>query len=120
MENKGADCVFCRIIAGEIPARILLETSDFVVFHDINPKAPVHVLIVPRKHITNVNLIDSSDLSTFGHVFEVIKKAAKKMNVEQAYQIRVNNGEDAGQIVPHLHFHLMGGWKSKQKDSENL
>lgn len=101
-------CLFCKIVSGEIPARIVWENNDLVAFDDINPQAPVHTLIVPRKHFTNLNDdIPPSDLAAiFGAVSEV---ARVKGVADSGYRVIVNNGTDATQTVGHLHIHVIGG-----------
>lgn len=115
MKDKDKDCVFCKIIAGELPAKMVYEDDDFVVFDDIHPQTPVHMLVVPRKHIERVMSIESSDIEKMGRVFEIVAKVAKKTGIEDAFWLRVNNGADAGQVVDHLHFHVMGGFSKKEK-----
>lgn len=105
------DCLFCKIIKGEIPSKIIYHDKDVVVFHDINPKAPVHVLIVPVRHIESLKNIKDNDALLLGRLMLVIREIAKKMNIDTSgFKIVANNGIGAGQIVPHLHFHLLGGW----------
>ena len=110
------NCIFCKIIAGNLESKLVFESDNFVVFEDINPKAPVHVLVVPRNHIANVNDINEHDQEIMGTVFEVIQTVAKKMSIAEAYQLKVNNGAGAGQVVDHLHIHLLGGWAERQQD----
>lgn len=105
------DCVFCKIISGQIPAKILYENSDLLAFNDINPQAPVHILIVPKKHIPDIDAIEKTDKELFGEVLAVAKELAKKNNLKSGYRVVVNCGSDAGQSVEHLHFHLLGGRK---------
>lgn len=104
------DCIFCAIVAGEIPGDIVYEDDDVVAFKDINPKAPVHVLIVPRRHIRSVNDITDADAELVGHIFVVARKIAEETGiVETGYRIVSNNGPEGGQEVDHLHIHVMGG-----------
>ena len=104
------DCIFCAIVAGEIPSDIVYEDKDVVAFKDINPKAPVHVLVVPRRHIPSVNDITDADAELIGHIFVVARKIAEETGIaETGYRIVSNNGPEGGQEVDHLHIHVMGG-----------
>ncbi len=104
------DCLFDKIIAGEIPADVVYEDEWVVAFKDINPKAPVHVLIVPRRHIESINDLNEEDASLMGRVFLAAKEIARQTGTsESGYRIVVNTGPDGGQEVPHIHFHLLGG-----------
>jgi histidine triad (HIT) family protein len=106
------DCIFCKIIDKKIPADFVFENESFVVFKDIKPKAPLHFLIVPKKHIVSVNEIEKEDKEVLGEIFFVAKDVAKNMGVDKnGYKLSVNIGEGGGQEVPHLHLHLLGGWK---------
>jgi len=104
------DCLFCKIIAGEIPASIIHEDSQLVVFRDIDPQAPQHFLIVPRKHIATTLDLTIDDNGLVGHIYQVAGKLARDLGfAEQGFRV-VNNCNDAGgQTVWHLHFHLLGG-----------
>lgn len=105
-----SNCLFCRILAGEIPAKIAYEDTDVVAFHDINPQAPLHVLIIPRKHIASINNIAPDDAALVGKLFLAAKKiAAEAGYVENGYRVVMNCGEDAGQTVFHIHLHLLAG-----------
>jgi len=104
------DCIFCRIANGEIPSDKLYEDDQLVAFRDINPQAPVHVLIVPKRHIQSVNGLKDGDAKLLGHMFETARNIATALGVSgSGYRIVVNTGENGGQTVPHLHFHLLGG-----------
>ena len=104
------DCIFCKIINKEIKSEIVYEDDIVVVFKDINPQAPLHLLIVPKKHLKNVNEIETGDKGLIGHVFVVAKEIAKKFNVDKdGYRIVVNTGKLAGQAVFHIHFHFLAG-----------
>ena len=108
------DCIFCNIISGKVPAEMIYQDDEVVAFADINPKAPVHILIVPRKHITSVNEIEEEDQGMLGQLFVVARKVAQLQEVAQTgYKLVVNTGPDAGQIVDHLHVHLLGGGSVK-------
>jgi histidine triad (HIT) family protein len=107
-----SDCVFCKIIKGKIPTKFLYQDEEVVVFRDINPKAPVHILIVPKKHIEKLQLVSDNEKDLLGQMLLVAQKIAEGEKIaESGYKIVVNCGEGAGQIVPHLHIHLLGGWK---------
>ena len=106
----GQDCIFCKIIAGEIPSKQVYQDDRVTVFHDINPVAPVHVLIVPNEHIPSVNAAEEAHEALLGHMFTVARKVAAELGVaESGYRLIVNTGPDAGQVVFHLHMHLLGG-----------
>lgn len=99
------DCIFCKIIKGQKEADIIYSDEDFIVFKDINPKAPVHLLIVSKKHIKDLNSLKDQDLA--GKILLLAKKIAKKQKISQGYKVLCNVGRKGGQIVDHLHFHLM-------------
>lgn len=106
------DCIFCKIIAGEIPSRSPYEDEQVYAFHDIKPMAPVHVLIVPKQHIASVNEVTAENSAVIGHAFEVAAKLACDLGIaDSGYRVVSNCGADAGQTVSHLHFHLLGGKK---------
>jgi histidine triad (HIT) family protein len=102
------DCIFCKIVAGEIPANIVYQNDDVIAFDDISPQAPVHTLIIPRAHFRD--MADGVDPSTFAAVFSAVPKVAQIKGVtDSGYRVIVNNGPDARQLVDHLHVHVMGG-----------
>ncbi len=102
------DCIFCKIIKGEIPCDKIYEDEKMIAFKDINPKAPVHVLFVPKEHIPTVN--DIKDFSIVSDIYKVIQKIAKEMNIaESGYRIVTNCQVEGGQEVFHLHLHMLGG-----------
>ena len=104
------DCLFCRIIAGEIPSDKVYEDEDLFAFRDIDPKAPTQILVIPKKHIQSVNEIDQNNADLISKAYLVLKKLAEEEGVaESGYRIVVNTNEDGGQSVGHLHFHLLGG-----------
>lgn len=106
------DCIFCKIIKGEIPSEKVFENENVIAFKDISPAAPVHILIIPRKHISSINDIEDDDVNIIGEVFLAAKEIAKKLGiVEDGYRVVSNCGEKAGQTVMHLHYHLIGGRK---------
>lgn len=100
------DCIFCKIIAGEIPSEKVFENENVFAFLDINPKAKVHVLIVPKKHIESVKHLKEDDVQIAGELFLAAKKIAEEKSLE-GYKLIVNVGRDGGQIVDHLHLHLV-------------
>jgi histidine triad (HIT) family protein len=105
-----ADCIFCRIVRGEIDAEVVYEEDDVLAFEDINSKAPVHVLVIPRQHVANLEEIGALSDTVVKRLFEVASTVAGKLGVtDGGYAVRINNGRDAGQEVFHLHLHVMGG-----------
>ena len=102
------DCIFCKIIKGEIPSSKVFEDEKMVAFNDINPKARVHILIVPKKHIESVKQLEENDKELAGELFLVAKKIAEENNL-QGYKLVVNVGREGGQLVDHLHVHLLSG-----------
>jgi histidine triad (HIT) family protein len=101
--------IFEKIIAREIPAKIIWEDDDAVAFHDVNPQAPIHVLIVPKKVIARLNDASESDSKVLGKLLLVARDLAKKLGIENSgYRVVINSGPDAGESVPHLHVHLLG------------
>jgi len=105
-----SDCIFCKIANKEIPSEILYEDDQILAFKDINPIAPVHLLVIPKKHIISVNDIVDEDTEVIGNIFIVIKKLAQQQGIaESGYRVITNIGRDGGQEVKHLHFHLIGG-----------
>ena len=107
-------CLFCEIINGNIPGNKVYEDETIYAFKDINPVAPVHVLIVPKVHIDSVNALDSENVKYVAHIFEKIPEIARSQGIE-SYRIINNCGKDAGQSVMHLHFHLIGGMELGEK-----
>jgi histidine triad (HIT) family protein len=102
--------IFEKIAAGQIPAKIIHEAEDFIAFHDVNPQAPVHVLIVPRKCIPRLATAEAGHADLLGRMLLATREIAAKLGVlESGYRIVINNGRDAGESVPHLHIHLLGG-----------
>lgn len=109
------DCIFCKIIAGEIPSSKVYEDELCYAFNDINPQAPVHVLVVPKQHIANANEIDATNSAVIAHIFEVIPKIAASVGLTNGYRIVNCCGADGGQTVFHLHFHILGGKSLSEK-----
>ena len=108
-EEKMSDCLFCRIIAGEIPSTKVYEDEQVFTFRDINPQAPTHILVVPKAHISDCNGVNGENSAVVAHIFEVIPKIAAAENLTGGYRVVSNCGADAGQTVQHLHFHILGG-----------
>lgn len=102
------DCLFCKIAAGEIPSNKVYEDDKLLAFYDIEPKAPVHVLIIPKTHLAGVRDVTADNSAAVAHIFATIPQIAEKLGVSD-YRIVTNNGADAGQTVQHLHFHLLAG-----------
>lgn len=109
------DCIFCKIIAGEIPSNKVYEDDTVLAFHDINPQMPVHVIIIPKAHVASAADVNEENSAVISHIFEVIAKIAKELGLDNGYRIINNCGEDGGQTVKHLHFHLLGGEKLGEK-----
>lgn len=106
------DCIFCKIIKKEIPSAIVYEDEEILAFRDIHPVAPVHILVIPKKHISSIMQIEQEDEDVIGKIYTVIQKIAKQERIaEDGFRVIVNCGENGGQEVPHLHFHLIGGKK---------
>ena len=101
--------IFKRIIDKEIPAKIVYEDDRCLAFHDVNPQAPVHVLVIPKKEIAGVSTLSDDDQALIGHMWMVIRKLAQELQLDSGYRVVVNDGPDAGQSVDHLHYHLLGG-----------
>lgn len=109
------DCLFCKIIAGEIPSAKVYENDYVYAFRDIQPQAPVHVLIVPKEHISSIDEVTPANSDIVRHVAEAIPKVAKALGLENGYRVITNVGEDGCQSVRHLHFHLLGGAKLPER-----
>ncbi len=101
------DCVFCKIVAGKIPADIKYEDEKILVFTDVNPQAPVHLLVIPKEHVDNI--LDLEDDGLLMKIFATIRNLAPKFNLGNGFRLVNNCGKKAGQTVPHLHFHILGG-----------
>jgi histidine triad (HIT) family protein len=105
-------CVFCRIVAGEIPADIVYRDKEFLAFRDIHPQAPTHILIIPKSHIASMAELTGGQQALIGRLILLAKELAEKEGIsEKGYRLSVSCGADGGQLVPHLHFHLLGGRK---------
>ncbi len=104
------DCIFCQIIAGKIPSDIIYQDEKVVAFRDINPQAPTHLLIIPKRHIPSLTHLSEAELPLIGHMVNVANQLAEKEGIsEKGYRLAINCGEQGGQLVPHLHLHLLGG-----------
>ncbi|WP_099320534.1 MULTISPECIES: histidine triad nucleotide-binding protein [unclassified Anaerococcus] len=102
------DCVFCKIASGEIPTDAIYEDENLIAFNDLDPQAPIHFLVIPKKHITSLSTLSDSDSQLIAEIMKVIRDLAKKYDLT-GYRVVTNIGEEGGQSVPHLHFHVLGG-----------
>lgn len=105
------DCIFCSIIKGEIPSKKVYEDEKVYAFYDINPQAPVHVVVVPKEHIESADAIDEGNSSNVTAIFEAVPKIAKALELKNGYRVITNIGHDGCQSVKHIHFHILGGKK---------
>ena len=105
------DCIFCKIAAGEIPSNKVYEDEKILAFRDIAPMAPTHILVIPKEHIASVNGVNAENAQVVAHIFTVIPKIAEAEGLTGGYRVVSNCGDDAGQTVKHLHFHILGGRK---------
>ncbi len=107
---EGAGCIFCRIAAGEVPAQLVYQDEQVLAFRDIQPQAPVHVLVIPRRHVPSLAEVTEGDAGLLGHLQVVIRRVAAQEGLDgSGYRVVVNCGADALQTVPHLHYHVLGG-----------
>ena len=104
-----SDCLFCKIINGEIPSKKLYEDEKILAFYDISPIAPEHFLVIPKQHIASVDAIDADNSAIVAYIFQKLGELAKLAGIENGYRVISNCGADAGQTVQHLHFHVLGG-----------
>ena len=104
-----SDCLFCKILSGDIPSNKVYEDASVLAFRDIQPQAPTHILVIPKTHIASVADITPDNSALIAHIFEVIPQIARQENLTDGYRVVSNCGPDAGQTVPHLHFHILGG-----------
>ncbi len=109
------DCLFCKIIAGEIPSSKVFENEHVYAFRDINPQAPVHVLVVPKTHVCCADAINQDNSALVARIFEAIPQIAKETGLTNGYRVITNIGEDGRQSVKHLHFHILGGKQLSEK-----
>ncbi len=103
------DCIFCKIIKGQIPCDKVYEDDKVLAFNDINPEAPIHFLVVPKKHIESIMDFKEDNYSIINHIIKIISKIAKSKDLDNGFRIVNNIGKDGGQTVPHIHFHVLGG-----------
>ena len=106
-----SNCLFCKIIAGDIPSTKVYEDETVFAFRDIAPQAPTHILVIPKAHISGCNGVTAENSAVVAHIFEVIPQIAQAVGLENGYRVVSNCGDDAGQTVHHLHFHILGGKK---------
>ena len=104
-------CIFCKIISGEIPSKKVYEDDSILAFHDVNPQAPIHILVIPKEHIVSADAINSENAALVAKIFEKIPTIAKEAGLVNGYRVVTNCGIDGCQSVKHLHFHLLGGKK---------
>lgn len=100
------DCIFCKIVRKEIPADVIMEDEEFLVFHDVNPKAPLHLLIIPKKHIHSIDHVELEDKELMGELILTSQKVARLHNLK-GYKLQINVGREGGQTVDHIHLHLL-------------
>lgn len=103
------DCIFCKIAQGDIPAKKVYEDDQLVAIHDINPAAPTHLLVIPKEHIPSLAELGEDQEALVGHIHGIIRKLAGEMGLKEGFRVVNNCGEEGGQTVNHLHFHLLGG-----------
>jgi len=104
------ECIFCQIVSGKIPSEIVHQDEEVITFRDINPQAPIHLLIIPKKHITSLADLSEADSPLMGHMVSIANQLARQEGVtESGYRLVINSGKEGGQLVPHLHLHLLGG-----------
>jgi len=110
-----SDCIFCKIVEGSIPSNKVMETDHVLVFHDIQPAAKVHALVIPKKHIASLNDVTADDAGIMAEVIMAVKQTAEQLGIaESGYRVINNCGDDGGQVVHHIHFHVLGGEKLGQ------
>ena len=110
------DCIFCKIIKKEVPSQIVYEDNEIIAFKDIQPAAPIHILVIPKKHIPSLIKLNKEDEMLIGKIYTVINKIAEDLKIkEKGFRVIVNCGKDGGQEVGHLHFHLLGGTQLGEK-----
>ncbi|MCV6639177.1 histidine triad nucleotide-binding protein [Candidatus Albibeggiatoa sp. nov. NOAA] len=107
--SNSTDCIFCKIVAGEIPSEQVYSDDKVIVFKDISPKAPVHLLLIPREHIESLQELQEQHQDLMGHMMVLLPKLAKEQGLENGFRTVINTGSDGGQVVYHLHIHLLGG-----------
>jgi histidine triad (HIT) family protein len=108
--NKSIDCIFCKIINKELPSEVVFEDDQVLAIKDINPLAPVHLLLITKKHIVSLDEVSPADEGLMGHMLTIAQKLAREFGIaESGYRVVTNIGEEGGQVVKHLHFHVLGG-----------
>ena len=116
VKEKMEDCVFCKLIKGDIPSKKVYEDEDILAFKDIHPAAPIHILVIPKKHIATLMQVTQEDSNLMDKILEVIQKVAKQLEIEEkGFRLIANCGPDSGQEVMHIHFHLLAGRKMGPK-----
>ena len=104
------ECIFCQIVAGEMPSKIIYQDEEVIAFRDINPQAPIHLIVISKRHIPSLAHLPEAESPLVGHMVNIANQLAKREGIsESGYRLVINCGEQAGQIVPHLHMHLIGG-----------
>ncbi|MEE1219212.1 MAG: histidine triad nucleotide-binding protein [Ruminococcus sp.] len=106
-----SDCIFCKIVDGSIPSKKVYEDDKIIAIYDLEPQAPVHILVIPKEHICCANAIDDTNCELIGYIFKMIPQIAKTLNLDNGYRIVNNCGDDGCQTVKHIHFHILGGKK---------
>jgi histidine triad (HIT) family protein len=104
-----SDCLFCKIVKKEIPCDLVLESENYLAFKDIDPKAPIHILVIPKKHFEDITELSFQDLDWTAGLMEMVSKVAQSENLEKGFRVVLNTGPDAGQSVQHVHAHVLGG-----------
>lgn len=107
----GSNCIFCKIVAGEIPSKKVHEDDEFLAFHDIRPHAPVHFLVIPKRHIDSLAHVQDDDGPMLGRLMALVPRLAQDNGLSAGFKTGINTGRDGGQEVDHLHVHVMGGWQ---------
>ena len=103
-------CIFCQIVAGKVPSEIVYQDEEVIAFRDINPQSPTHLIIIPKRHVPSLAYLSEAELSLVGHMVNIANQLAREEGIsESGYRLVINCGEQGGQLVPHLHMHLIGG-----------
>ncbi len=105
------NCIFCKIRKGEIPSTILYKDEDFMIIKDINPQAKIHLVAIPKNHVARLNMLDESEAELIGKIIGKISNMQKELGIEEGYRLIINQGENGGQTVDHIHIHILGGEK---------
>jgi len=110
MKKTDPNCLFCKIIRKEIPGDVVYEDDNILAFNDISPQAPIHILVIPKDHISGINEIEETDKDVMCHILTIIRNIAQQKKLDKSgFRVVINSGRDAGQAVQHIHFHLLGG-----------